>query len=285
MHKITKVINGFVISTLFVIVILLLLPLGMSFWVKNNYSKFLSRLQHIHNINLKLVKFERGWFTSDSLIQITLPIFNRNNLPLQFMLKQRILNGPYLLGKIGDKKRIYFAKGLIYTASEEPNFVFHSSTLIHFNNANETTIHANQINFTNGQQHINFQNLRFKIKYNPSDRQLTSDATVKSLIISEQQNNLITFNNLVLHDVLQQKNSLWCGQNSIEADKLIYFNPQQPIQTEYIHSNEYCCFSKLNNDSFNFQPFRNHRHKIPESHLFTLSKCTKSWCFPLYWIN
>ena len=183
MQKITKVINGFIIPTLFVIVILLLLPLGMSFWVKNNYSKFLSHLKHIHNINLKLVKFERGWFTSNSLIQITLPVINKNNLPLQLMLKQRILNGPYLFGKIGDKKGIYFAKGLIYTASEKPNFVFHASTLIHFNNANETTILANQINFTNGQQYIDFQNLRFKVKYNPNDRQLTSNAAANSLII------------------------------------------------------------------------------------------------------
>ncbi|WP_304985844.1 hypothetical protein [Coxiella-like endosymbiont] len=60
MRKITKVINGFVIPALIVIVVLLLLPLGMSFWVKNNYLKLLSHLGQAHNINLKLVKFKRG---------------------------------------------------------------------------------------------------------------------------------------------------------------------------------------------------------------------------------
>ncbi|WP_372443086.1 hypothetical protein [Coxiella-like endosymbiont of Rhipicephalus sanguineus] len=58
------------------IVVLLLLPLGMSFWVKNNYSKLLSHLGQVDNINLKLVKFERGWFTSSALIQVTLPPTN-----------------------------------------------------------------------------------------------------------------------------------------------------------------------------------------------------------------
>ena len=233
MRKITKVINGFVISAL-IFVTLLLLPLGMSFWVKKNYLKLLGCLGHMHNIDLKLVKFERGWFVSDSLIQVTLPTVNKNNSPLQFMLKQRILNGPYLLGKIADKKRIYFAKCLIYNVSEEPNFVLHSSTLIHFNNTNETVLHANKINFTTRQQHINLQNLSFKVRYSPSNRQLTSDTTAKSLTISEQQNNFIIFNNLFLHNALQQKNSLCYGQRSLEADKLIYFNPQQSIQIEHM---------------------------------------------------
>ncbi|WP_162198827.1 YdgA family protein [Candidatus Coxiella mudrowiae] len=48
----------------------------MSFWVKNNYSKLLSHLGQVDNINLKLVKFERGWFTSSALIQVTLPPTN-----------------------------------------------------------------------------------------------------------------------------------------------------------------------------------------------------------------
>ncbi|WP_304985843.1 DUF945 family protein [Coxiella-like endosymbiont] len=124
---------------------------------------------------------------------------------------------------MGDKKRIYLAKSLIYNASEEPYFIFHSSTLIRFNNANETTLHANQINFITGQQQISLQNLDFKVKYNPSARQLISNATAKSLTIIEQQNNLITLNNLALHNELQQKNSLWYGQRSLKADKLIYY--------------------------------------------------------------
>lgn len=97
--------------------------------------------------------------------------------------------------------------------------------MIHFNNANETTLYTNQINFITGQkQQINLQNLGFKVKYNPSARQLISNATAtKSLTIIEQQNNLITLNNLVLHNELQQKNSLWYGQRSLEANKLIYY--------------------------------------------------------------
>lgn len=227
MHKLTKVINCFFIPTLFVIIIFLLLPLGMSFWIKNNYLQFLRHIRHIHNINLKLIKFERGWFTSNVLIQIILPIVNKNNLPLQFIFKQRILNGPYLFEKIWDKKRIHFAKGLIYTTSEEPNFVFHASTLIHFSNANETIIQANQINFTNGQQYINFQNLTFKVKYDPNNHQWTSNATAKSLIISEQQHNLIIFNNLFLYNTLQQL---------INLSTLIFNNLFKIDSTSRVHS-------------------------------------------------
>lgn len=61
-----KLIDSIIASAL-IVIILLVLPFGvLSFWLKNNYQKSLAHLAHTRHVDLKLLKFDRGWFASNA---------------------------------------------------------------------------------------------------------------------------------------------------------------------------------------------------------------------------
>ena len=63
-----KLINSIIGVAIIVVIVVIVLPFGMSFCLKNNYPSILTRLSQAHNVSLKLINFDRGWFASKAVI-------------------------------------------------------------------------------------------------------------------------------------------------------------------------------------------------------------------------
>lgn len=183
-----KLINSIIGVALIVVIVLLVLPLGMSFWLKNNYPSILTRLSQAHNVSLKLINFDRGWFASKAVIQVIIPNSeDKTTQPIKFTINQHIFNGPFIFSKNNHKVKLHCAKALVYTTSNDPNFTFHSSTLLRFNNSSKSSLYASNVNVANGQEQIVLKDTNLEILYNPLTQRLVLNAVIKSALISEQQ--------------------------------------------------------------------------------------------------
>ncbi|WP_267257272.1 YdgA family protein [Coxiella endosymbiont of Ornithodoros maritimus] len=229
-----KLINSIIGVALIVVIVLLVLPLGMSFWLKNNYSSILTRLSQSHNVSLKLINFDRGWFASKAVIQVIIPNSeDKTTQPIKFTINQHIFNGPFIFSKNNHKVKLHCAKALLYTTSNDPNFTFHSSTLLRFNNSSKNSIYASNVNVANGQEQIVLKDTNLEILYNPLTQRLVSDAVIKSALISEQQNKILIMDNITWYNDLHYATPLWEGKRSLSLNKFTYYlTPEQPIEVK-----------------------------------------------------
>ncbi|WP_080744758.1 YdgA family protein [Coxiella burnetii] len=263
--KMRKLINSIIGVALIVVIVLLVLPLGMSFWLKNNYPSILTRLSQAHNVSLKLINFDRGWFASKAVIQVIIPNSeDKTTQPIKFTINQHIFNGPFIFSKNNHKVKLHCAKALVYTTSNDPNFTFHSSTLLRFNNSSKSSLYASNVNVANGQEQIVLKDTNLEILYNPLTQRLVSNAVIKSALISEQQKTILIMDNITWRNDLHHATPLWEGKRSLSLNKFTYYlTPEQPIEVKnFILENQ----QNAANDTTTFT-FSSHADSIKDTSL------------------
>ncbi len=249
-----------------IVVIALVLPLGMGFWLKNHYQQILTHLDRSRNVTITLVKFDRGWFSSRATVTVTIfgswlksetdALTDKRTRPSQFTIQERIIHGPFAFGKTSTERfRLFFAKALVYSDSNNPNFTFQSNTLIRFGNVIKNTFSAKKISITSNQQQFVINDTKSNLLYNTAQHQFTSETTIASATLFEKQNGDIapneaetkfTLQNISMNAHLKQKAPLWYGDRSMKIEKLTYFdeknNPTNVdnilLQTNQSESNE-----------------------------------------------
>lgn len=207
----------------------------MGFWLQNNYGKLLQQLNTSKRVIIKVINFDRGWFVSKATVQVTL-ITQRSKVSskqqptpspikrIRFVVHQRIKNGPFLIGKInGKSSSLLFAKGLIDSKSTNPNFLFNSTTLLHFNNTIETTLHIKKMAITNNQQKYLINNVSSSIQYNPKKKRLKTKTTVAAADIKKKQTTKFSLKNLSTQSKQYKYLSLWFGQRDTTIDKMMLY--------------------------------------------------------------
>ncbi|WP_423063169.1 DUF945 family protein [Candidiatus Paracoxiella cheracis] len=231
---------GFIIGIIVIaaVIIFLILPLSMGFWVKSHYQQLLDKVNKAPGIALKVVQFDRGWFTSKATLQVTIkphwPRFNAttNSAPIQFTVRQRIKNGPWIFGA----QKFLWAKALVQSTSDAANFKFNAQTIIHFSNAIDNSFFAKSITIANSQGQVVINNLNSHIIYAPSTQQLTRKTSIGSLTITEKESEVASpqaykqkfeIINLNSSSQLKRLNLLWYGDRSISADKATFFIAQK----------------------------------------------------------
>ncbi len=84
-----------IILWLFIIILILLAitPLALGFKIKTDYSLMIDELSEILQLDVQIVEYEQGLFSSDSVLSIKLPMMDE---PIQF--REEIIHGPVYFG-------------------------------------------------------------------------------------------------------------------------------------------------------------------------------------------
>lgn len=233
------------------VIIFLAIQLSISVWIKNNYQSILNTVNTSPNFVLKVMKFERGWFTSKATVQVTIKspwlqtqqrdtaLVTRSN-PIQFTVQQRIKNGPWIFGA----HKFLWATALIQSTSDNANFKFNSQTVIHFNNATDTTFKAKSMTIANTQQQFVVNDMTSHSTFSPKTQRMNFKISLGSAMMAEKQSNVVSpqdyqqkiaVKNLTFNGQLQQVKPIWYGNRSIAIDKVTYHNSQnQPIVLTHV---------------------------------------------------
>lgn len=231
---------SFIISIVVILIIVFLaLPFSMGLWAKNNYQRILNNINKSQNIVLKVVKFDRGWFTSEVTLQITIKgqwlrpkqdnaVATHTN-PIQFFVRQHIKNGPWIFGV----NKFLWAKALVQSVSNNANFKFRSQTIIHFNNTINNTFKANSITIANDQQQFVISTIKSYLSFNPKTQHFNSTMSIGSAHMAEKQNRVVSpqdyqqkfeLQNLTFNSQLQHVKPIWYGNRSMTINKIYYNN-------------------------------------------------------------
>jgi len=238
---------GLIIGILvIVIVIFLALPLGIGFWMKSHYQKILNSVNKSSAIVIKVVDFDRGWFTSKATVQVTiktqqLQLGQQNMLaglskPVQFTMQQRIQNGPLIFGN----NKLLWAKALVHSTSSDSNNKFDSKTTIHFGNIVDNIFSTKAITITSGQKQVVIQDVNSQVIFVPKTQHMTSQASIGSITLFEKENTVTNVKKLVLTNVksnsdIKYVKPLWYGDRSIAVDRSTYFSStKEPVTINHI---------------------------------------------------
>ena len=216
------------------IIALLTFPLVMSFWLKNHYQSLLNRINTSHDISLKVVTFDRGWFSSNATARITIAGAVRSK-PVQFLLHQRIKNGPIVIGKVkGGAPSIWLAKAWVHSQSNDPHFKLTSSTLIRWNNTIDNWFNATRITITNKQQQFVVNDLQSHLIFSLANHHLNAKTTIATASLSEKQNPVaahkdyqtkLSLKNISFQSNSQQSTPLWFGGRDLHAYSSLSAHP------------------------------------------------------------
>lgn len=90
-----------VVLWLFVILLILLAlaPFGLGFKVKSDYSKLISQFSQNLQLDIQIVQYEQGVFSSNAIIALKLP-----EMPEQIQFKEEIIHGPVYFGLLTQGK-------------------------------------------------------------------------------------------------------------------------------------------------------------------------------------
>lgn len=242
-----KLLKAGIASIIILVIIFLTLPLAMSFWIKNNYQHILNQLA-MQGLSIKVVDFDRGWFESKATIQVSLSkslwskpqrdTIPTDNAPIQFTIQERIKNGPIVIGRVdNDLIKLRFAKALVTSASNDPNFIFTSTELLHFNNKvyGKSKIKTMKINLKETKVVLN--NGSSTLTYTPKTHHIKTEGTFnkitfttkKSAALEPHQQKQLTMLGSSFHSDLKKISSLWYGEYSIQLNHVIFSKAEKEV--------------------------------------------------------
>ncbi|MDH5484963.1 MAG: YdgA family protein [Gammaproteobacteria bacterium] len=88
----------------FMLVLVLLSPFGLGFKIQSDYSALIQQYSAATQLDLRVVKYDRGFYSSDVVIELKLP-----DLPQLLQLKQEVVHGPVYLGLINQGQSPFIA--------------------------------------------------------------------------------------------------------------------------------------------------------------------------------
>ncbi len=103
----TKKISIIEMALWFFIIVLLLLsltPFALGFKVKSDYSKLITDVSNLSELDIKIAKYDRGFFSSDVILAVSLPDMQET---LQF--KEEVIHGPVYLALFNQGKSPFVA--------------------------------------------------------------------------------------------------------------------------------------------------------------------------------
>ena len=83
----------------FLLLLLVVSPIGLGFKIKSDYGLMINNLSDIMQADVRVVSYNRGFFTSDALIEVSIP-----NAPIAIQFRENIIHGPLYLGLINQGK-------------------------------------------------------------------------------------------------------------------------------------------------------------------------------------
>ena len=88
--------------SVFLFILLALLPYGLGYKVKSDYSQLVDDFSQVLQLDIEIERYEQGFFSSDATLVINLP-----DMPIR--LKEEIIHGPVYFGLLGQGKSPFVA--------------------------------------------------------------------------------------------------------------------------------------------------------------------------------
>jgi len=126
-----------VFGIILVVIILVLVTPFISGWMfKDKYKKLLQGLAEDLQLNIEILNYHQGWFTSDAVLKVT-PILSSTNMPpipfanMGVVVDKKIIHGPLIYDT--ENHRFKFGRALMLSKStlmDDPKVIFKDSSLM-----------------------------------------------------------------------------------------------------------------------------------------------------------
>lgn len=222
------------------VAIVLLVPFGMGYWVKDYYPQLLKIAETESGAKIKLVSFKRGWFSSQGIISVT--VVNPNDWrvtpqptsvankaaenkakteqkpKLTFVVQQKIEHGPIVLAG----KKLMLARAYISTQLVDPAIQVQHATVITLNGTRETRVQIPAIAFSNteSQTTIFAQGIDFNADATADQKAVKGSLDIKTLDVNSPQSGNQIQQLRYQFDIAKSPEGFWLGTHSMQTPKI-----------------------------------------------------------------
>jgi len=233
MRKLAYIISGVIFLA---IIVIFILPFTMGFLIKGQYQDLIKHISPNPDVKLKLIQFDRGWFSSHARVKITFGAKTAKQArykgtlkpSISFIVKEHILHGPFILGKTkaGDTK-LFFARALIQNDVKKTNITFQSTTLWTWGNELKSKFYAKDVNVTNQVMQLILKELKGSVIYNLSNNKVninvslnSGEFNIKNPRTPTTSTMSISMKNIQSSSDYKQDGVLWYGKRSLSIDNI-----------------------------------------------------------------
>lgn len=243
------------LSSFFIVGALFILPYGLGFIAQNKYTQVLDVFSKSSAMQMTLLDYQRGWFSSEATIKVT-PQSKSGIITEPFMIKQRIEHGPIFSlasGKGGES--LLLGQGLIISHIESTFGAIDILNWIKLDGTLWGNVHAPVLHFVDAhaEQDVTVHNFSGVFKLPANLRQFSAHFGVSQIAVKtnkfEQHIDQI---NLYYH-LQKSESGLFLGRRALTVGSMVLDTPVYP--------------SKLAFNGFNIRAYdteQNHRtnHEI-----------------------
>lgn len=210
-----------------IVALLLIVGVGMPFlvgiWVQKVYPKVFLGPQKAGGIQMSILNYKRGFFSSTAKIAIG---FNNANTSNRIVFDQIIQHGP-LVFENGPK----LALALATSKSDDPKFNATARTIWKLNKQIVSNIRIPNVDIASTPIHFSLQNLDMEINYHSVSETLKANASIDKMEFqgSSPSPYTVTLNNIKTAQDLNRANHIWYGSRSGNVADLTVNAPQGPI--------------------------------------------------------
>ena len=102
-----SLLEAFIWLIVLLLIMLLASPIAMGFLFKDTYHQMLDEVSESTQLNVTIISFDRGLYSSDVLLEVSAP-----DMPMNFQFREEIVHGPVYLGLINQGK-MPFVMGVV----------------------------------------------------------------------------------------------------------------------------------------------------------------------------
>lgn len=207
---------------------LFILPYGLGFIAQNKYLQILDTFSKSNPVQVTLLDYQRGWFSSNATVKIISPIAAKLSAAETLIVKQTIAHGPvFSLTSRAGEKSLLLGQGLITTRIDSALGVVDVVSWIQLDGALSGTVHAPLLRFadTKENQQIAVNNLYGVFKLSPNLKQLVAKFNVPQIAIKtgkfEQRIDSANF----YYDLQKSMSGLFLGQRTLTIHSILWNTP------------------------------------------------------------
>jgi hypothetical protein len=241
-----KMLFTIVLFLLFLIVItLFVLPYGLGFVAQHKYTQIIGMLSKSNTVQVSLVRYQRGWFSSDATIKISMqmPIGLVQQTTKPFLITQHIAHGPVfsLLSGTGEK-RLAVGQTLITTHAHSPFGALHMVSKVKLNGKlvgtfNAPTLQLHYTDVLHGENTAELQGVSGKFTLSPDLQQWIAAVDIPEISIKTDTFTQQLHNTHFFYNLNKSQSGLFLGKHICTIDTMTWsadFIPGKDLKVEKI---------------------------------------------------
>jgi uncharacterized protein YdgA (DUF945 family) len=221
-------------ATIVVLILLLFVfatPFFMGILIKKEYPKLLAKLADQSNLQIKVLDYHRGWFSSNALVQVNSPASSKPALTLN----EKIWHGLLIFAKTPqNSSKVLFARAYLTTNLQNPDTTFAADTVWTLQGSLKTNIDSPKFQFNTHENQIQFLNLKGNVAYSPLTDTVKTNTQMDALHLTQTKPNSsfqISLKNIFAQADFYKKQNLWYGTRQIQIGSFSLMSPNKPTIT------------------------------------------------------